>query len=104
MVTRCMELSECAYPQVKGPNPTDRGKAGSTLHLVIDGQGTPLALTITDVAALDVVQPSCMLTKGTTSGDAGSSSTAAGSSHGLLGGAWSPERPWVVTAGGSSGP
>lgn len=33
--------------QATGPNPTDRGKAGSKLHLVIDGQGTPLALTVT---------------------------------------------------------
>jgi transposase len=29
-----------------GPNPTDRGKAGSKLHLLIDGQGLPLALTV----------------------------------------------------------
>lgn len=29
-----------------GPNPTDRGKTGSKLHLLIDGQGVPLALTL----------------------------------------------------------
>ena len=29
-----------------GPNPTDRGKAGSKLHIVTDAQGLPLALTI----------------------------------------------------------
>jgi transposase len=27
-----------------GPNPTDRGKAGSKRHLVTDGQGIPLAI------------------------------------------------------------
>lgn len=29
-----------------GPNPTDRGKTGSKLHLLIDGQGVPLAVTL----------------------------------------------------------
>lgn len=29
-----------------GPNPTDRGKAGTKRHLVVDGEGTPLGLTI----------------------------------------------------------
>ncbi len=27
-----------------GPNPTDRGKNGSKRHLIVDGQGTPLAI------------------------------------------------------------
>jgi transposase len=27
-----------------GPNPTDRGKNGSKRHLIVDGQGTPLAV------------------------------------------------------------
>ena len=29
-----------------GPNPTDQGKAGSKLHLLIDGQGLPLAISL----------------------------------------------------------
>ena len=29
-----------------GPNPTDRGKAGSKIHLLIDGQGLPFAVVI----------------------------------------------------------
>ncbi len=29
-----------------GPSPTDRGKAGTKRHLVVDGEGTPLGLTI----------------------------------------------------------
>ncbi|AFZ69344.1 IS5 family transposase [Deinococcus peraridilitoris] len=29
-----------------GPNPTDRGKAGCKLHLLVDRQGLPLAVTI----------------------------------------------------------
>ena len=30
-----------------GPNPTDRGKAGTKRHLVVDGRGTPLGVTLT---------------------------------------------------------
>ncbi|MBB5379313.1 transposase [Deinococcus metalli] len=30
-----------------GANPTDRGKRGSKLHVLIDGQGIPLAITVT---------------------------------------------------------
>jgi hypothetical protein len=33
--------------QETGPNTTDRGKLGSTRHLVVDAQGIPLALTVT---------------------------------------------------------
>jgi transposase len=29
-----------------GPNPTDRGKKGSKIHLLVDGQGVPLGVTI----------------------------------------------------------
>ncbi len=35
----------CAFWGAKtGPNPTDRGKNGSKRHLIVDGQGTPLAI------------------------------------------------------------
>jgi transposase len=30
-----------------GPNPTDRGKAGSKRHIVVDRQGLPLAVLLT---------------------------------------------------------
>ena len=30
-----------------GPNPTDRGKPGTKRHLVVDGRGTPLGVTLT---------------------------------------------------------
>ena len=30
-----------------GPNPTDRGKAGSKRHLLTDGEGVPLAVELT---------------------------------------------------------
>lgn len=29
-----------------GPNPTDRGKPGTKRHLVVDGRGTPLGVTL----------------------------------------------------------
>ena len=38
-------LGSGAFWGVKtGPNPTDRGKNGSKRHLIVDGQGTPLAI------------------------------------------------------------
>ena len=52
--------------QVTGPNPTDRGKAGSKQHLLVDRQGIPLALglsaanhadSLTLAALLDTIQP-----------------------------------------------
>jgi transposase len=30
-----------------GPNPTDRGKAGTKRHVIVDGQGIPLAIKVT---------------------------------------------------------
>ena len=38
-------FGSCAFWGAKtGPNPTDRGKNGSKRHLIVDGQGTPLAI------------------------------------------------------------
>jgi len=37
-----------------GPNPTDRGKLGSKQHVVSDGQGLPLAVTVTGSNVPDV--------------------------------------------------
>ena len=39
-----------------GPNPTDRGKAGSKQHVVVDRQGIPLAVTLTAANEHDSVQ------------------------------------------------
>ena len=39
-----------------GPNPTDRGKAGSKLHLLIDGQGLLLAIRLSGANAHDLRQ------------------------------------------------
>jgi transposase len=36
-----------------GPNPTDRGKAGTKRHLVVEGQGLPLAVKVTAANAHD---------------------------------------------------
>jgi transposase len=33
--------------QATGPNPTDRGKAGTKRHLIVEGQGIPLAVKLT---------------------------------------------------------
>lgn len=32
---------------ILGPNPTDKGRAGCKHHLVVDGQGIPLAVRLT---------------------------------------------------------
>lgn len=32
--------------QLTGPNPTDRGKKGSKIHLLVDRQGLPLSIGI----------------------------------------------------------
>jgi len=49
-----------------GPNPTDRGKNGSKRHLIVDGQGTPLAIEHTGanvhdsemaIALVDAIPP-----------------------------------------------
>jgi transposase len=39
-----------------GPNPTDRGKCGSKHHVLTDGQGVPLAATLTVANVADVQQ------------------------------------------------
>jgi len=42
--------------QKTGPNPTDRRKLGSKHHLLTDGQGVPLAITLTKANRHDVTQ------------------------------------------------
>jgi transposase len=45
-----------------GPNPTDRGRAGSKHHLLVDGRGTPLAALLTAANRHDVTQLLPLLT------------------------------------------
>nr|WP_134021227.1 IS5 family transposase [Halomonas xianhensis] len=44
-----------------GPNPTDRGKKGSKRHLLVDGRGVPLSLTVTGANRHDVTQLGAVL-------------------------------------------
>ncbi len=39
-----------------GPNPTDRRKLGSKVHVLVDAQGIPLAIKVTGAHAHDVTQ------------------------------------------------
>ena len=41
---RQLQRSRCFWGAKTGPNPTDRGKNGSKRHLIVDGQGIPLAI------------------------------------------------------------
>jgi transposase len=41
------ELPRCFWGLLTGKNPTDRAKKGTKRHLLVDGQGTPLALRLT---------------------------------------------------------
>lgn len=45
--TRCVECARNKGGAATGPNPTDRGKAGSKHHLLTDAQGIPLAAELT---------------------------------------------------------
>jgi IS5 family transposase len=69
LVARQPGLGQCAGQkggEATGPNPTDRGKAGTKRHLVVDRRGVPLAVVITAAnvhdsqvleAALDAIPP-----------------------------------------------
>lgn len=49
MVALRRRLGECPNPQrglLTGPNPTDRGRNGSKIHLVTDRSGLPVAVAI----------------------------------------------------------
>jgi len=41
------ELPRCFWGVLTGKNPTDRAKKGTKRHLLVDGNGTPLAVRIT---------------------------------------------------------
>jgi transposase len=56
------EYSRAQGGDQTGANPTDRGKAGTKRHLLVDRQGIPLALTVSganvhDSQMLDAVEP-----------------------------------------------
>jgi transposase len=53
---RQLEHSSRAGRTKTGPNPTDRGKAGSKHHVITDAAGVPLATTLTGANAHDVTQ------------------------------------------------
>lgn len=42
--------------EATGPNPTDRARPGSKHHLLVDGQGVPMAVTVTGANVPDVKQ------------------------------------------------
>ena len=48
--------TRCFWGGRTGPNPTDRGKAGSKHHLITDGQGIPLAIILTGANETDMTQ------------------------------------------------
>ena len=53
---RQLQHSSRARGTKTGPNPTDRGKAGSKHHVITDATGVPLATTLTGANAHDVTQ------------------------------------------------
>jgi hypothetical protein len=46
----------CAWGKKSGPNPTDRRKAGSKHHLLVDAQGIPVNVILTKANRHDVTQ------------------------------------------------
>ena len=44
LCSRWLYITGSFWGAKTGPNPTDRGKRGSKRHLIVDGQGTPLAI------------------------------------------------------------
>jgi len=54
--SRLLERPRGFWGQQTGPNPTDRRKLGTKHHIVTDGQGIPLAFTVTGANRHDVTQ------------------------------------------------
>jgi hypothetical protein len=54
----CRQLisARCAWGKKTEPNPTDRRKAGSKHHLIVDGNGTPLNVILTGANRHDSTQ------------------------------------------------
>ena len=51
--TRCPDLSGQKGGEATGPNPTDRGRAGSKRHVITDANGIPLAVRVTAANVAD---------------------------------------------------
>jgi len=47
--------------EAAGPNPTDRGKQGSKRHILVDGAGVPLPITLTGANVNDVTRTAAVL-------------------------------------------
>jgi transposase len=108
-----------------GANPVDRGKRGSKLHLVCDGQGLPLAAAVTAANVADVTMLQAMVDdippiRTPSGGDApgqgrstriramtapptGPGCGGVGSGRGSLAVGWSRRRGWGGSGGRSSG-
>ena len=84
--------------ELSGPNPTDRGKAGSKYHLLVDRHGLPLAVGRQHprfgAAGAGGGPPSSTRTRATTSRAAGGRSGGAASRRGLPAVASSPRLGW----------
>ena len=61
---QAMDSKSCAAPlggEKSGKNPTDRGKLGAKIHLLVDGRGAPLSVVLTGanrhdkIAAMDLI-------------------------------------------------
>lgn len=59
-----MDSKSCAAPlggEKSGKNPTDRGKLGAKIHLLVDGRGAPLSVVLSGanrhdkIAAMDLI-------------------------------------------------
>jgi len=59
-----MDSKSCAAPlggEKSGKNPTDRGKLGAKIHLLVDRRGAPLSVVLTGanrhdkIAAIDLI-------------------------------------------------
>jgi transposase len=51
-----IQCAGCFWGDQTGPNPTDRRKPGSKHHIITDGNGIPLAVTVTGANQHDVTQ------------------------------------------------
>jgi putative transposase len=61
---QAMDSKSCAAPlggEKSGKNPTDRGKLGTKIHVLVDGRGAPLSVVLTGanhhdkIAAMDLI-------------------------------------------------
>ncbi|WP_443048953.1 transposase [Streptomyces sp. M92] len=60
---RLLPRAGCPTGPKSGPSPVDRARPGSKHHLIVDGQGTPLAVSLTGGNRNDVTQLLSLLDK-----------------------------------------